>query len=292
MTTIYAAAVRDEIWIGGALLESRAGWGQARQNGKEIIASDRLDDASLRTACDAEMQRVRDIAGAIDDARLRIVVRATTDGLESTVSITMGSVSIVTTPQFAIADAHALRGLLSRPPTPDPRPPAPLVWRNGSAAILLHEAAGHAAENGHQSIPWPQWLRVRDGEADLLAGQSPRRLRRESFRDVPLPRMTSVVVEQRNAPFDPPRHCVDIHLIAGGSYEPLTEMVSIHVAVAESGGKVLQPFEIRASREEISRAMLGATGEPIRYPGVICSREGQELFVGSYAPVILTTELG
>src|SRR5439155_3825592 len=106
-TGFYAAAVRDEIWIGGALIESRSSYGQAQQDGAEIIASDRLDDQSLRTRCDAETKRVRAVAAKISEARTRVMVRATTDGLESTISISIGDVSIVTTPEHAISDADS-----------------------------------------------------------------------------------------------------------------------------------------------------------------------------------------
>src|SRR5438067_1789349 len=41
-------------------------------------------------------------------------------------------------------------------------------------------------------------------------------------------------------------------------------------------------------REQIAASIAGAIGEPIHYPGVICSREGQELAVGSFAPVMVT----
>lgn len=269
----YAAAVRDETWIAGVLVDSCVSYGEARRRDNEIVATDRLRDSTLRDDCEAELARVRTIVRAIDAARIRVAVRATSDeGVSATIVITVGDVSIVTTPEHAIADADLLRSC----PVGDSRsrlPNVPLIWRNGSAAVLLHEAAGHAAEHGHAPVQWPKWLNVRIGFA----------VRRESFRDVPLRRMTNVVVEQAGAPFElPPRH-VDIHYVSGGSYEPLTEMVTIDVAVPK--------FTIRATRQEIARSIRGATGDPIRYPGVICSREGQELFVGSYAPVIVTTEL-
>ena len=60
-------------------------------------------------------------------------------------------------------------------------------------------------------------------------------------------------------------------------------LVTIEVAVPR--------LTIRATRSDIARSIVGATGDPIRYPGVICSREGQELFVGSYAPLIVTAGL-
>ncbi len=321
---IYAAAVRDEIWIGGSLVESRLSLGEAHHVRGQIVATDRLSDPSLRELCDAEAVRVREIVREIHDARVRIVIRATSDEpLLSTVGIMFGDLSIVTTPQFALGDAAMLRHFWEDGPSPGLRPPSPrkrgeglrnstrkerfvaplpatrgeggrrrgegphqrnLVWRNGTAAILLHEAAGHASEHGHAPLRWPAWLRVHDGAADLLAGVSPHALRRESFRDVPMRRMTNVVVEQRNGPFAEPPEAIEILLIKGGSYEPLTEMVTIDVAVP--------PMTIRASRDQVAASLIGASGDPIRYPGVICSREGQELFVGSHAPVIVTEGLG
>lgn len=277
---LYAATVRDEIWASGVLVESRLSHGEARSDGKQITATDQLSDASLLEACDAEIARVRSIAHEIGDARVRIVVKATTDeGVVATLTITIGDVSIVTTPQHAIADATQLRGWRSEPAEPH----LPLVWHNGSAAVLLHEAAGHAAEHGHPPLEWPSWLRVRDGESDLLAGVPPHAMRRASFRDVPMPRMKRVVVEQDGARFKLPDRHVNIHYVHGGSYEPMTETVTLEVAVPR--------MTIRATRAQIARSLIGAHGEPIRYPGVICSREGQELFVESYAPVIVTTEL-
>lgn len=171
----------------------------------------------------------------------------------------------------------------------------PLVWRHGSAAVLLHEAVGHAAEHNAPRIAWPEWLTVHDEPsfaldddgneariADLMR-EPPSCMRRESFRDVPLRRMTNVVARQHGAPFELPRGFVEIHLVAGGSYDPLTDMVTIDVAVSSAGA-----FTWRRRRAEIAESIVGATGEPLSYPGVICSREGQELAVGSFAPVMIT----
>jgi hypothetical protein len=166
--------------------------------------------------------------------------------------------------------------------------------------VLLHEAIGHAAEHGHAPLQWPRWLSARDETRDgrtidLLAGEMPLARRRESFRDVPLPRMTNLIVEQRRAPFDLPHERIDVHLVAGGAYEPLTETVTINVCVADlvngDGLQRVTPFALRASRSAVSRGLIGAIGNPIRYPGVICSREAQELFVASNAPVMLTAEM-
>jgi hypothetical protein len=279
----YAAVIRDEVTVDRQLVESRLMFGESVQRGNEIIAADRCN-ASLRDACDAEIERVRRVIAEIEGAKIRTVVRATSDeGVQSTLAITIGGHSIATTPQHAIGDAADLR-LWIRAVSSDPPPPnRPIVWHNGSAAVLLHEAAGHAAEHAHAPIEWPAWLRVRDGASDLLAGEAPRTMRRATFRDIPMPRMMSVDVEQEGAPFVLPADHIDVFLVRGGSYEPLTETVTIDVA--------LPRFTIRATRAAIARSIVGARGDSMRYPGVICSREGQELFVASHAPLMITAGL-
>ena len=305
MSEFFAMASRDELWSRGALVETRLTHGQAHQSGTEIIASDSFDDRvlreELRRACDAAGAISRDIA-RLTDARIRMVTTATYGGsvsVQTTIVVTIADVSVVTTPENLESDHAALARLLAPAAARYPDRPLPIVWRNGSGAVLLHEAAGHAAEHQHPPLSWPRWLRARDesaaGFADLLAGELPRAVRRESFRDVPLPRMTSVKVEQNGAPFELPTRRIEIHLVSGGAYEPLTESVTIRVAIADlvqnDRPRRLSPFTIRASRREIARALIGAEGRSQRYPGVICSREGQELFVASYAPLLLTAEL-
>jgi hypothetical protein len=164
-----------------------------------------------------------------------------------------------------------LRRLLDQQPTTNNE--QPLVWHHGSASVLLHEAIGHAAEHDAPPVEWPSWLRV----------EAPLAMRRESFSDVPLLRMTHLRAWQQNAPFAMPDDRVDVHLIAGGGYDPVTDVVTLHVAVPR--------FTIRTTRAAIARALRGATGEPLRYPGVICSREGQELHVPSAAPLMITDPL-
>jgi hypothetical protein len=172
--------------------------------------------------------------------------------------------------------------------------------RNGSAAVLLHEAIGHAAEHGHAPIGWPRWLRARDvtsdgSSVDLIAGELPTALRRESFRDIPIRRMTELIVEQDAAPFELPAERIEVYLAAGGAYEPLTETVTVTTAVANvvKGDRAerIPSLRLRATRAAIARALRGAAGSSMRYPGVICSREGQELFVASHAPIMVTAEL-
>ena len=300
----FAMVRRDELWVEGVVHESRCNQGQATARGREIVGRNVIDDAalhaSLRERCDAEMERMRSAVAPMRDARVRAVVTATTEDFESTVAITIDGISVVTTTDRAIDDYEALKQLLRPPTAHPPARPLPILWRNGSAAVLLHEAIGHAAEHGHAPLQWPRWLRARDETrdgriADLISGEMPLARRRESFRDVPIRRMTNLVIEQKRAPFEPPEERIEVHLVAGGAYEPLTEMVTINVCAADRirGGRAqrLTPFAIRAPRLAICRALIGATGDPIRYPGVICSREAQELFVASNAPVILMAEI-
>ena len=257
--TTFAIAQIDELWLRGKLAERRLMHGRAEENGNEIIATDARDDA-LVAACEAAIERMRRVIP--EDARVRLVSR---NG-DAAMTVEINGVSIVTTPEFIAADVQLLR----QPPAPRPLRPAPLVWRNGSAAVLLHEAIGHPRELNIPDVAWPDWLRV----------DCPIELRRASFSDVPLRRMMRVVVSHVNAPFELPDDRIEIQLVRGGAYDPLTDLVTIDVAVPR--------FTFRATRAEVAAALLGATGEPLRYPGVVCSREGQELVVGSYAPVMLT----
>ena len=96
--------------------------------------------------------------------------------------------------------------------------------------------------------------------------------------------MTNVHVKKYGRPpFQLPRRYIDVFLVAGGAYDPLTDIVTIDVAVSTAGA-----FTLRRTRAEVAESIAGATGVELRYPGVVCSREGQELVVGSYAPVMIT----
>jgi hypothetical protein len=268
----FAIASRDELWLRGALVESRLIHGVATQRGDAIEASDARDERLVR-ACDSAIGEARAAVASFRDARVRIVVRATNDGdVETTMTVGIDGVSVVTTPSNALGDYELLRRARNGS--------APLrgsiVWSNGSAAVLLHEAFGHASEHDAAPVAWPSWLAI---DAPLVS-------RRETFRDVPLMRMTHLIATQSNAPFALPDERVEVQLIARGAYDPITDIVTIDVAVSSAG-----PFTIRRSRAEIAASLRGASGEPIRYPGVICSREGQELYVASHAPVMITDGL-
>jgi hypothetical protein len=310
----FAIATRDELWIDGRLAERRLSHGSAIDDGARIIAVDSFD-AELVRACDDVVAELREDVD--ENARVRLVgtarrVRGVVM-IEATMTITVGGVSVVlsvypersegspVTPRDLVRRAMARASSTVPATRDDERSLATLginskfVWRNGSAAVLLHEAIGHAAEHSAMPVEWPAWLTVHDEptfpiddigndtRAVDLMREAPASLRRESFRDVPLRRMTNVVVRQHDAPFDLPSSATEIDLIAGGSYDPLTDTVTIHVAASSAGA-----FTLRRTRAEVAASLAGAFGEPLRYPGVICSREGQELAVGSFAPVMIT----
>jgi hypothetical protein len=273
----WALASVDESWVAGARVESRLIHGRARTRGREIVADDARDDA-LVTRSEHAAGALRGIAHELTDARVRLVTRAATDGDAATMSVTIAGVSLLTDAQHAAADVALLRRFTSMPVAGEAPRDRPIVWRNGSAAVLLHEAIGHANEHGHAPIDWPAWLHV----------DAPLAMRRASFADVPLLRMSTLTAWQRAAPFDEPDGAIEVQLVAGGRYEPLTEMVTIHIAVATLGDERLAPFTLERPRVAVARSLAGASGGPIRNPGVVCSREGQELFVGSFAPVMVT----
>lgn len=262
----FLHAVREELWSRGRLLESRLAHGAAERFEPIIEARDVRDDA-LVAAAEAQLDRLRAVMPS--DALVRLVAEAGTDGEHATMTVRIGPHSIVTDPEHAEDDVALLRGIAVQ--RAEPRRRVPLVWRNGSAAILLHEAHGHPLEHGHAPLAMPAWLAV----------DVPMRSRRATFRDVPLLRMEHVHATQRDAPFGVPDDRVEIELVDGGSYEPLTGVVTIRVAASSIG-----PFDLVEPRENF--VFLGARGEPQRYPGVICSREGQELVVGSRAPIVIT----
>lgn len=215
--------------------------------------------------------------------RMRLVVEARLDGTASTITASAGGHSIVTDPEHLDHDLQLLwsaaTAVAALPPEAANASRLPMLWQNGTAAVLLHEAAGHAEEHGQAPI-LPPWLSV----------ENPLTLRRATFRDIPLLRMTNLVARQHGAPFELPNPRIEVLLVDGGHYEPLTEVVTLRIGAADlvegNESRRLPPFDYMRHRADI--AFLGATGASLRYPGVICSREGQEVVVGSHAPVMVT----
>lgn len=271
-------ATRDELWLRGRLIEQRLSHGEAFHDGETIVATDARNE-TLVAQCDAVMEELRRCVRP--DLRMRLVAEARADeGVTRTITATVDGHSIVTTPehfehdvQLVWSAATAVAALTEVPSH------LPILWQNGTAAVLLHEAAGHAEEHG-QTPRLPSWLTV----------DNPLTLRRATFRDVPLLRMTNLVATQHGAPFELPNPRIEVLLVDGGHYDPLTGLVTLRIAAADlvegNESRRLPSFEYGRDRAAI--AFLGATGDPIRYPGVICSREGQELVVGSHAPVMVT----
>ena len=270
----FAHAVREELWSRGRLLEWRLAHGEAHEDDLGIVASDARDDSFVANA-ERELERLR--AAMPAGFTVRLVAESGTEGTTGTITVRHGPLSIVTTPDHVEEDLRLLHSAAAprsagfQPAaTPASSRPA-LLWQNGSAAVLLHELLGHPLEHGVQPIELPQWLQV-----DI-----PLSMRRATFRDVPLLRMQHVHASHRDAPFQLPEERIEIALLDGGTYDPLTDTVMLRIAASSIG-----PFTIHEPRERF--VITGAHGEPVRYPGVICSREGQELVVGSVAPVILT----
>lgn len=277
--TRFTVATREELWLDGRLVERRLSHGQAVEQGGAIVATDARDDA-LVAACHGAMDELRGLV--LPGTRMRLIAEATPDGVTRTITVTIGGHSVVTSPAFLREDVELLRAVTGRkvrPVTADERS-LPLLWKNGTAAVLLHEAAGHPLEHAHDALDLPPWLIV-----DI-----PLEPRRATFRDVPLLRMRHVHARQVDAPFVPPDDRVEVLLIEGGAYEPLTGSVTVRVAAADrvsgTDAQPLEPFELTWSRDAL--IFTGAAGDPVRYPGVVCSREGQELVVPSFAPLVLT----
>lgn len=271
--TRFAIAARDELWSHGRLLERRLSHGEAIETERGIDATDARDETLLQR-CDDLLEQLR--VCVRPDFRMRLVAEASTDGDTATIIVTHAGHSIVTTPTHIDKDAELLRNAGVSPA--EQAASRRLLWKNGTAAVLLHEAYGHPLEQNAPPVAWPTWLHI----------DAPLKLRRATFRDLPLLRMTTLTATQEQAPFELPEDCVEITLIDGGHYDPLTDVVTIHIGAATQNGIALVPFVIEYTRAEIARAIAGAHGDPIRYPGVICSREGQELVVGSFAPELLT----
>lgn len=267
--TYFAHAVREELWSRGRLLESRLSHGEAHEDEQGIIATDARNDDHV-AAAEREIHRLREAMPG-EGFTVRLVAESGTEGTAGTMTVRHGALSVVTTPTYIEDDVLLLRSAgFQQAATPASSRPA-FLWQNGSASVLLHELIGHPLEHDIKPLPFPAWLHI-----DI-----PLMMRRATFRDIPLLRMQHVRIAQRDAPYEPEEDPVTVTLVDSGSYDPLTDVVTLHIAASSIGA-----FTLQEPRERF--VLTGARGEPARYPGVICSREGQELVVGSYAPEMLT----
>jgi len=179
----------------------------------------------------------------------------------------------------------------------------------GTGAVLLHELVGHASEYDVPRARLPGWLVVTDEpgraglitssddagnkpvNAELSRGDKPQAYRRETFRDPPIRRMSNIVVLHKNAPFEIPDERIEIHSVERGAYDALHDDIVLTVSGSElvegTRRRPLAAFQLRADRAAMIARIAGASGEPVRYPGVLCSREGQRVPVGSWSPDLL-----
>lgn len=276
---------------------------------RRLTLSLHRDDASWLTAAAACEASLPDAPLMYRLQRRRTVVaNDTTHARSESVTTTLRSLrsGITLLVHDDVTAAAALLESLDREQVvPAPRDVAtrPIVFAGGSAAVLLHEAVGHAAEEGMRAS-LPGWLTVLDrceknatddagrpAESADLAAAPPRNLRRSTFRDVPIVRMTNVVVDA-SMQVEAPADYIEVSLVDRGHLDSLTGLVILHVSVAHSVSRSerrrLAPFELRIGRNDLFTRLAGATSLAVeRYPGVLCSRYGQLLPVGSHAPALL-----
>lgn len=179
----------------------------------------------------------------------------------------------------------------------------PIVFTNGSASLLFHEAVGHPSELTAQT-PWPTWLTVTDdprgplvdmqhddaGAATstsvLTSGELPSARRRATFRDVPLRRMTNIIVTTTKQ-IKLPQARISVTAVAEGSFVRHSGEIHLRVlqAVQIRDGKStpLAPFDLRSTLTQLAKSLAGGGGAVQTYPGVLCSEEGQRLPVGGAA---------
>ena len=292
---------------------------------------DEIDDSAakasetLRSVVDETLRLVRDFRFA-RPLRLRAFsrVRAVSSGRGShrdeslLLALTSGSaseaVSVIATPGSLESDLALLRVADMSSMDFDYRI-VPLLFVNGSGAVLLHEAIGHPSQSGKDPSAKPEWLEVADDPSFpslgaitvddcglpvqstvLNGGQSPAAWRRESFRDVPARRMTNLVVRCSTQPVAAlPSPRMEILLVGGGHYDSLTDQIVLTISraalVSDDRRTPVRPFTLVENRETVLKSLRGSRGDLTSYPGVICFEEGHRVPVGSASPDLLLEPL-
>lgn len=292
-------------------------------------SAEQLRQSLVRSAALDPMPLLKTLSGTSgDDHRVRIVkssryvssaVRghfstSCTITISSKDPLTGGQLSITTTPEALSADCILLASLLKPIPVGDPPDQLPILWRGGSASVLFHELIGHRSQSGRPLLEWPRWLTVSDQPfaegpgrmivddtgvspraALLTRGQELKCRRRQTFRDMPLVRMTNLICETAGLPLRIPEQRIEIWLVDHGSYDSEADRVSLHIALADhvDGGvrRRIPPMHFEAGAEEILTALIGGRGPLTRYPGIVCGDEGQRVPVGSWAMELLTAPI-
>jgi len=330
----FASCVWQEVWtLEGGLLSLRsrnsdAGYTSASPDDSQGHFARSTDPADLTGApfpsSTEFMERIRPLAGP-EAMRIRWVheihfgthgeVLAERKFAVLTRSAGTGSLSAITDISRVEAALSFLERVTDRNPaaTAEVRDLA-LLWSHGTAGVLLHEAIGHPAEMSLHPDEFPEWLEVRDipeydglgqmsrddagnstAPADLLLA-APSSLRRSSFRDPLMQRLSNVVCSSRSSqPLVVPERYIDVLAVAGGEYDRASDRVTLQIAAADLVEGLtrspLFPFRFAASRSEISRSIVSAGGQTLAYPGVLCSDDGQTVPVGTFAPLLLTSPL-
>ena len=228
--TTFAIASRDELWLrrraDGVAADAWRGDAARRSRSRRVT---RAMTARARV-------RVRHRCGARDraslrDARVRVVVRATRENdvepVETTMTIAIDGVSVVTTPSNALADYELLHRA-----------------RNGSGAVARSDRLAEwigarccctrrsamPANTMRAPVAWPAWLSI---DAPLVPPARDVSRRSAAAHD-------ASHRAQNDAPFALPDERIEVQLVAGGAYDPITDVVTIDVAVSSAG-----PFTIR-----------------------------------------------
>lgn len=187
----------------------------------------------------------------------------------------------------------------------------PLHFVSGSGAVLMHEAIGHPAEQ-NDFITWPDWLRVTDdptmnglgmcrvddtGRETVLrqlVSDSPSAYRRGDHRDLPLNRMTNVVVSARFCATEPAPRRIVIELVDHGTWDAARDLVILRIVRStlhdHESAVPLLPWRFAMTRAAVSRSLSATSLAVELYPGVICSSAGQDIGVGSASCDLVVVE--
>lgn len=292
-------------------------------------SAEQLREALVRSAALDSMPILRTISTfSADDQQVRIIksgryVSSTVRGHFSTSftitisrrdPVTGERISITTSPETLSPDCIQLASLLKPLPAGELPEDIPILWRGGSASVLFHELIGHRSQTGLPALKWPLWLTVSDQPfaeglgrmivddtgvspraALLTKGQELQCRRRQTFRDMPLVRMTNLICETAGVPLRVPEERIEVWLVAHGSYDSDSDRVSLNISLADhvdgSTRRRLPPFQIESGAEQIAAALVGGRGPLTRYPGIVCGDEGQRIPVGSWSMELLTAPL-
>lgn len=191
---------------------------------------------------------------------------------------------------------HATRLSAAAAP-PDEVSRLPILFRNGTGAVVAHETLGHPSELAPSPMRLAFEVHDQPGEtlfdrdfddvgnrleaADLGLGEQPRAFRASDWRQVPIRRMTNLVVTARDAARAPMRHLA-IDLIESATVKD--DVVHLRIAGASVVDETTQRrtggFTLSFPRYSFAD-FQPASIETSTYPGVVCSAEGQRAPVGS-----------